>query len=111
MNKNHNICDRCIHDCVVDDVNFNNCVNFQSGKRSFEWWNLLKTHNINIKKMCDNYGLKRNYLYKMLNGKIRMKYKYAKTILMCIEKRTYIPDQSMADFENGGETDRKKEKR
>ena len=100
-----NICTTCVHDCNVDDRNFTKCENFEKGLSCEEYWNLLKEHNINISKMCDNFSLKRNMLYKMLNGKMRFKYKYAKTIHMVIEKRTYIPDISMAEAEEkGGES-------
>ena len=51
--------------------------------------------------MCDTYHLQRNYLYDMLNGKLRMKYKYATIILDCVERRTYIPEKPMAESTGG----------
>ena len=53
--------------------------------------------------MCDTYHLQRNYLYDMLNGKLRMKYKYATIILDCVERRNYIPEKSMAEVESSGD--------
>lgn len=95
-----------MHDCIVEDPDFKSCDNFEQGLLPHEYWELLKEHNINIKRMCNDNGLKRNYLYEMLNGKTRFKYKYAKTIHMVIEKRTYIPEISMAEAEfKGGESD------
>ena len=98
-----NICTTCIHDCNLTDEDFNECVNFEKGYTCEEYWNLLKEHNINIKRMCDTYSLKRNYLYQMLNGKLRMKYKYATIILDCVERRNYIPEKSMAEVESSGD--------
>ena len=35
----------------------------------------------------------------MLNGKMRMKYKYHTVIFDCIDRRTYIPEKPMAESE------------
>ena len=92
-----NICTTCIHDCNLEDEDFNECVNFEKGYTCEEYWNLLKDNNVNLKKMCKDYKLKLSFLYKMLNGKMRMKYKYAISIFQCIDKRTYIPEKPMAE--------------
>ena len=100
-----NICTLCIHDCNVEDEYFNNCPNFEEGLTCEQYWLLLKENNVNVKRMCDTYGLKRNYLYKMLNGKTRMKYKYSTVINDCVERRNYIPEKSMSEAESLGESD------
>ena len=41
----------------------------------------------------------------MLNGKLRMKYKYATIIFDCVERRNYIPEKSMAEAESLGDCD------
>ena len=92
-----NICTTCIHDCNLTDEDFNECVNFEKGYTCEEYWNLLKEHNINLNRMCNEYHIRKNYLYQMLNGKLRMKYKYHTVIFDCIDRRTYIPEKPMAE--------------
>lgn len=94
-----NICTTCIHDCNLTDEDFNECVNFEKGYTCEEYWNLLKEHNINLNRMCNDYNIRKNYLCQMLNGKMRMKYKYHTVIFDCIDKRTYIPEKPMAESE------------
>ena len=98
-----NICTTCIHYCNLTDEDFSKCVNYEKGYTCEEYWNLLKEHNINLNRMCNEYHIRKNYLYQMLNGKLRMKYKYATIILDCVERRNYIPEKSMAEVESSGD--------
>ena len=98
--NNVNFCTRCINDCVIED-DYSECPNFVEGLTPHEYWTLLKDNNVNLKKMCKDYKLKLSFLYDMLNGKTRMKYKYAISIFQCINKRNYIPERSMAEVEEG----------
>ena len=97
--KNVNFCIQCINDCFIDELDSSECPNFVEGLTPHEYWTLLKDNNVNLKKMCKDYKLKLSFLYKMLNGKMRMKYKYAISIFQCIDKRTYIPEKPMAESE------------
>ena len=70
-----NLCLTCINDCKLKK-NIKECINFKKGFSTFEYWELIKDQNINLRKLCDKKGLKLNMMLDMLNDKKHLTYKY-----------------------------------
>lgn len=79
------LCRACRQDCKTFE-RLTNCVNFKDAPSMEEYWKLIKTENINLKKLCNNYGVCLNTMYKMLNGDMIMTYKYHTILLSRIEE-------------------------
>lgn len=76
----NNLCKVCMQDCK--SVNkFNNCQYFKDAPSIEAYWDLINQENINLKSLCNEYGVCLNTMYKMLNGEYIMTYKYH-TILL-----------------------------
>jgi hypothetical protein len=70
----------------------NDCENYKLGITIEEYNSMIRELNLNIKKVCNKYGVSNNCMLNMLHGKQIMTYKY-RTILNSVifEKPEYLP--------------------
>ena len=68
-------CYLCEFGCKSKD-DMSKCVNFKKGYTANEYKALIKSANLNLRKLCDKYDLKLNYMYKMLREEIHFSAKY-----------------------------------
>ena len=68
-------CYLCKFDCVSKE-DMSKCVNFKKGHTADEYRNMINEQNVNLRKLCEKHDLKLNYMYKMLNNEIHMKFRY-----------------------------------
>lgn len=96
-------CDRCyicINDCKeIFDVG--NCQYFSKGFTITEYKDMLREDNVNLKSLCNKYGICYNTMMMMLNGKkYHLTYKYRKVLDSALFEIQEFAD-SVERFENG----------
>lgn len=84
------LCYTCKNDCKKKSE-LRECEFYTKGYTRKEYLELIREQNLNIKKLCDKTGIGRNTLFKMLNGKLPLTYKYRYFLDLAIfEKEEWI---------------------
>lgn len=102
-NERVKYCDKCFmckNDCKeLFDVG--ECKYFSKGISNKEYMKLLKEDNVNIRKLCDKYGVCYNTMMLMLNGKkYHLTFKYRKVLDSALFEVEEFAN-SIERFENG----------
>jgi hypothetical protein len=74
-------CVDCMYDCKNEIEPNKDCINKKVRMELNEIITLLKEENVNMKKLCDSYGLKLYILIEMLRGNLILNFKYYTAIL------------------------------
>jgi hypothetical protein len=69
------LCYACIHDCKEIEP-ITKCENFIKGYTRQQYSAMIREDNVDVKRLCDKKRLSYNYMMRMLNGKMHLKYKY-----------------------------------
>lgn len=87
-----NKCYVCVNDCKqIEEVY--NCEYFSKGFTITDYNKMIHEDNVNLKKMCNKYGISTNVLYKMLKGRYNLTFKYRKIL-----DEVLFEDESMQKY-------------
>lgn len=76
--KRQVVCDKCfacINDCKETEP-IQVCENFIKGYTRKEYLQMCNEDNVDLKRLCSKNNLSYNFMMKMLNGAMHLKYKY-----------------------------------
>ena len=85
------LCFACIHDCKESEP-IQMCDNFVKGYTRKEYLQMCNEDNVDLKKLCTKKRLSYNFMMKMLNGVMHLKYKYRMALNDRLgEREEYLP--------------------
>ena len=73
------LCYLCKMDCK-EEFPMTTCEFYEKGLTCAEYWRFIKENNVNLRKLCDKYGVKLTILLNMLEGRQNFSYKYRKIL-------------------------------
>ena len=73
--KHCKLCSSCRFDCM-SFIPIEKCDNFKKGFTPKQYRKLIREQNLDIKSICDRYGVSRNIMFNMLNERQEFTYKY-----------------------------------
>ena len=97
------LCFTCMHSCK-EIAELDSCQHYKQTLTRFEYLQSIKELGINVKKLCNQYGVSYNIMMNMLHGRQLFTYKYC----VILNSRIYELDQYVKyynDFNESSEGD------